>query len=669
MITTSEGYKLRTGFNTAAIKNMDVRVYRISTCHWCDKVETFLKEHGVNYKSIVIDLLSGNEQEKAIAESYHLSKQRSFPVTYIEGTCVIGFHESRLRHLLKLPPREDEHERIKPEDSGGKAGLYLKDKDLRATIEKMREWLMREAKSHGYTINPDEKVVEEILVGLAKNEKRYGYKACPCRLATGKYQLDCDIICPCSYCFLDVEKNGRCYCSLFVSDRFIASDPSLPEYVPDTRERTETGGKSAVFVTEEVPEVVVGAPAILLKTRIKVIGFMQDIVDKNKAGEGFIRMASSLDIQAAAVQWNEDTAYTSKIINDTKVAIKLRQDPEVYTYQILCTAVNGKLMNVEKLFQGIDVPEHKNKLFECCLIVPSVTCTKEDLQLLLPKQGYMSYIYDKYKVAAGFEAEGTGKDTFVISPEEQMLDKIVEEIVTLETNYQLLSVERQRYILAIDKLDILESTIVSKMRIISMNLQNSLPEALKMWLHGLSNNFGEISGIAEESRHRMNDTLLKRDVIRRIFKDWGESEGGFNYPALSRFFLERVDTLGEQYQRLFIRIDGIRREMADLITMLRTKIDLILQEQSLELQRSMDETTKTQMMMQHTVEGLSVIVLSYYIIHLAGFIFESLEASHIINISSTTVKAVFVPIAIAISWYLTFRAKKLIKAHNTRKSK
>ncbi|MBM2834182.1 MAG: Glutaredoxin protein [Candidatus Brocadiaceae bacterium] len=644
-------------------------MYRISTCHWCDKVETFLKKHGINYKSIVIDLLDGTEQENAIAESYHLSKQRSFPVTYIDGTCVIGFHESRLRHLLKLPSLREEQERIKIEDGEIKPGLSLRERDYHETIEKMRDWLVREAKSHGYTINPDKQVVEEILTGLAINEKRYGYKACPCRLATGKYQLDCDIICPCSYCFQDVEKNGRCYCSLFVSDRFVASDPALPQYVPDLRERSETGGSRVAPVAEEVCEVAAGAPAILLKTRIKVIGFMQDIADKNKAREGFLGMTSGLDTQATEVQWNEDTACVSKVINDTKVTIKLRQDQEVYTYQIICTAVNGKLTNGEKLFQRIDVPEHKNKLFECYLIVPGSTFTKEDLQLLLPGQRYMSHVYDKYKVAAGFEMEGTGKDTFVISPGDQMLDKIVEEIVALETNYQLLSVERQRYILAMDKLDILESTIVSKMRIVSMNLPKSLPESLKGWLHGLSNNFGDISGIAEESRHRMNDTLLKRDVIRRIFKDWGESDGGFNYPALSRFYLEKADTLGDQYQRLFIRIDGIRREMADLITMLRTKIDLILQEQSLELQRSMDETTKTQMMMQHTVEGLSVIVLSYYTIHLFGFVFESLEASHVINVSLTTAKAIFVPIAIGISWYLTFRARKLIKARSTQKSK
>ena len=520
--------------------------------------------------------------------------------------------------------------------------VYLQRREIIAKpSEKTREWLMREAKSHGYTINPDKQVVEEILTGLAVNEKRYGYKACPCRLATGKYQLDCDIICPCSYCFMDVEKTGGVIAHYLYRIVLFQATHFAPVHVPDLRERSEPGGSRVSPVAEEVSEAAAGAPAIPLKTRIKVIGFIQDSADKNKAREGFLRMTSGLDTRATDVQWNEDTACVSKVINDAKVTIKLRQDQEVYTYQIICTAVNGKLTNGEKLFQRIDVPEHKNKLFECYLIVPGATFTKEDLQLLLPGQRYMSQVYDKYKVAAGFEVEGTGRDTFVISPGDQMLDKIVEEIIALETNYQLLSVERQRYILAMDKLDILESTIVSKMRIISMNLPKSLPEALKGWLHGLSNNFGEISGIAEESRHRMNDTLLKRDVIRRIFKDWGKAMAGLIIRRSPDFLWKKADTLGDQYQRLFIRIDGIRREMADLITMLRTKIDLILQEQSLELQRSMDETTKTQMMMQHTVEGLSVIVLSYYTIHLFGFVFESLEASHVINVSLTTAKSHF----------------------------
>src|SRR3990172_6389466 len=661
---------------------MDVRVYRISTCHWCDKVETFLKKHGINYESMVIDLLDGTEQENAIAESYHLSKQRSFPVTYIDGTCVIGFHESRLRHLLKLPSLREEQERIKLEDGEIKTGLSSKEGVYRETIEKMREWLMREAKSHGYTINPNKQVVEEILTGLAVNEKRYGYKACPCRLATGKYQLDCDIICPCSYCFLDVGKNGRCYCTLFVSDRYIAGDPSLPQYVPDSRERDDIREKVAKDVRKEEEASIVDAP--YYKAHTKVVGFLRDLADRNKAKVIYEKIVNSLDISSSSVQWGEDTAHVSTTIEDTKVDIKLKQDADSYVYIIACSGIKGKGTSGEKIFRRIDFTGHKNKLFECYIVIMHKTLFDVDEKEVLPQ--FMSY-KKKYSselkfitgefpnpinISAWFEAEDADKDTFLIdsvSPGDYMFYKIVEDIVMLETDYNLLGIEKQRYILSMDKLDVLESKVVSKMGTISMSLPKSQPETLKSWLHELSNNFGEISGITEEARQRMNYTILKRDAIRKILKDWGENSKLQGYPLVSKFFLDKVEGLSEQYQRLFTRIDSIRREMTDLITMLRTKIDLFLQEQSLELQRSVDETTKTQMIMQRTVEGLSVIVLSYYIIHLAGFIFESLEVSHVIRIPVATVKAIFVPIAIAISWYLTFRARQFIKKHTKNKSK
>ena len=49
------------------------------------------------------------------------------------------------------------------------------------------------------------------------NEKRYGYWACPCRLASGKREKDLDIICPCDYRDDDLNEFGCCYCSLYVS--------------------------------------------------------------------------------------------------------------------------------------------------------------------------------------------------------------------------------------------------------------------------------------------------------------------------------------------------------------------------------------------------------------------------------------------------------------------
>src|SRR5574341_467801 len=326
---------------------MDIRVYRISTCHWCDKVEAFLKKHGINYKSIVIDLLAGNEQEKAIAESYRLSKQRSIPVTYIGGSYVIGFHESRLAQLVKLPSCREEQKEIVRGDTEGNTCLSSEDKYRRQVIEKMREWLIQEAKSHGYKINPDQKIVDDILWGFFVNEKRYGYKACPCRLATGKYQMDCDIICPCSYCFIDVEKNGRCYCSLFVSDRFISGDTSLPQYVHDSRERGEVREKAIEVVKEKAVEMI-ETPVVPCKNHIRVMGFLQDNADRNRANEGFLKIVSSLDLDVSAVKWHENTAHVTTIINGAKFDARLRQDTEVYLYQIACMTTDGSAIHNKK---------------------------------------------------------------------------------------------------------------------------------------------------------------------------------------------------------------------------------------------------------------------------------------------------------------------------------
>lgn len=77
--------------------------------------------------------------------------------------------------------------------------------------------LSEEAKEAGYFLNPDKEFVFDLCAGLLTNEKRFGYTACPCRLASGVREKDLDIICPCDYRDSDIEKYGACYCGLYVS--------------------------------------------------------------------------------------------------------------------------------------------------------------------------------------------------------------------------------------------------------------------------------------------------------------------------------------------------------------------------------------------------------------------------------------------------------------------
>ena len=86
------------------------------------------------------------------------------------------------------------------------------------TLEKVRQRAELDARAHGYRLSPDPEFLQALIEGLKVNEERYGYPSCPCRLATGVFEVDRDIICPCDYRDLDVEEFGACYCCLYVDE-------------------------------------------------------------------------------------------------------------------------------------------------------------------------------------------------------------------------------------------------------------------------------------------------------------------------------------------------------------------------------------------------------------------------------------------------------------------
>lgn len=82
--------------------------------------------------------------------------------------------------------------------------------------EKLKEICRKHAESIGAKLNPNREVLDVLLEGLLRNEEKYGYRYCPCRVVSGDPEKDKKIICPCWYHLLEIEKMGRCWCGLFV---------------------------------------------------------------------------------------------------------------------------------------------------------------------------------------------------------------------------------------------------------------------------------------------------------------------------------------------------------------------------------------------------------------------------------------------------------------------
>ncbi len=103
------------------------------------------------------------------------------------------------------------------------------------TPEKLYTQLKKFQESKGYFFNKDKDMVMALLVSLLENKERYGYMVCPCRLASGQYDQDRDILCPCDYRDKDVEEYGACFCGLYVAEAW--NNETLPhETVPERRD-------------------------------------------------------------------------------------------------------------------------------------------------------------------------------------------------------------------------------------------------------------------------------------------------------------------------------------------------------------------------------------------------------------------------------------------------
>jgi ferredoxin-thioredoxin reductase catalytic subunit len=86
--------------------------------------------------------------------------------------------------------------------------------------KQLYEMLKKVQEPKGYYFNEDMDMTMPLLESLLTNKERFGYMACPCRLANGEYEADKDILCPCVYREEDVKEYGACFCALYVSKEY-----------------------------------------------------------------------------------------------------------------------------------------------------------------------------------------------------------------------------------------------------------------------------------------------------------------------------------------------------------------------------------------------------------------------------------------------------------------
>lgn len=109
------------------------------------------------------------------------------------------------------------------------------------------------------------------------------------------------------------------------------------------------------------------------------------------------------------------------------------------------------------------------------------------------------------------------------------------------------------------------------------------------------------------------------------------------------------------------RLEATAERLARATSLLRTRVDLVVEEQNQALLASMERRARLQLRLQETVEGLSVVAISYYGVGLLGYAFKGLERAGL-PVHPDVAVAAAIPAVVALVWLLVRRIRRGLDA-------
>jgi uncharacterized membrane-anchored protein len=157
--------------------------------------------------------------------------------------------------------------------------------------------------------------------------------------------------------------------------------------------------------------------------------------------------------------------------------------------------------------------------------------------------------------------------------------------------------------------------------------------------------------------YRFGASRAYSDIVQQRLAAIGEQphEG---WPTISAFLSRRMAPAMRTCQMLVGRLADLSRNLGRASNLLRTRVDVALEQQNRDLLAAMNERTRLQLRLQHTVEGLSVAAIAYYVVSLFGYLAKGAKEAGwpMPDIGITT--ALFVPVALAGVWLAVRRIRR-----------
>lgn len=151
----------------------------------------------------------------------------------------------------------------------------------------------------------------------------------------------------------------------------------------------------------------------------------------------------------------------------------------------------------------------------------------------------------------------------------------------------------------------------------------------------------ELARLDAETRYRMSATraYAQLSVDRLASLRIGAVRG---HQTLADFTERRLMPAVRTCQSFSDRLANLSQRAAWTSALLRTRTDTALAKQNRDLLTSMDRRTQLQLRLQQTVEGLSVVAISYYSVALLSYVFHAIP-----GVNHGVAMAITVPLVVA----------------------
>ncbi|NQV46055.1 MAG: DUF3422 domain-containing protein [Rhodospirillales bacterium] len=176
----------------------------------------------------------------------------------------------------------------------------------------------------------------------------------------------------------------------------------------------------------------------------------------------------------------------------------------------------------------------------------------------------------------------------------------------------------------------------------------------------------ETESIVAETTYRFGAARAYHKIVERRLVDIREARLE-ELQMMGSFMTRRLAPAMETCETVAARLESLSRRVARAGDLLRTRVDISLEEQNHDLLISMDRRAQLQVRLQQTVEGLSVVAISYYLVSLVGYLAKG--ASKLgMPWSPDIVTLAALPIVIVAVWIGVKRIRRAITSRHTETS-